>query len=411
MEDYSKFYVKDNPFPSAAVMDPRSDDPRINGTIFNEKIFEEEIELLRKKIDLKTNMIYVAGLKFDKGIGKSALITHECRRLTALGNTSSVYLRCKPKDDPEDFCRAIVIEYHRLGHLWLAFRKILLQYAEEKGSLRLSKESVETLFNVYKTPPETLPLTLYTHIASPQALSKDLVKWLSDKHGVRKENVSILVDTYLTCPSSLAEKLAKARFDEIEMLKDVLSFLAFSGFEHHYFFLDQMEDAIMSTSTSKLRGFCVAMRRMLEVCMNKATIIVTLHPDSEMKLDTENAKDLVGLAPLDLTHRVDVMSMEAGSKLAIDLSLEYLRHFRTSDPPSSTFPFTPEVMRYVCYLKDGNIRAIIQQLHACVKFGVSSGTQLIDMEFILKHPRETLGLLINEQQLSEFRERLKGEKD
>lgn len=409
MEAYSKYFLSDNPFPSAAVVNPRSDNIRINGTIFNEEIFREEIELLRQKIGSRTNMIYVAGLKFDKGIGKSALIAHECRRLTTAHNTTSIYVRCKPREDPGDFCRAIVMECHRLGHLWLTFRKILLQYADEKRSLRLSKESVETLFNVYKTPPETLPLTLYTHITSPSSLSKDLISWLSEKLGVSKEPISIVVDTYLTRPSSLADKLAKVRLDEIDMLKDILSLLAFSGFEQHYFFLDQMEDAIMATSTSKLREFCVAMRRMLEVCMNKATIIVTLHPDSEMKLDTQNAKDLLGLAPLDLTHRVDVMSMEAGSKLAVDLSLEYLRHFRTSDPPSPTFPFTPEVMRYICYLKDGNIRAILQQLHECLKFGAISGSQLMDMEFILKHPRETLGALVNEQQLSEFRTQLKGE--
>ena len=409
MEDYSKYFLSDSPFPSAAVVDPRSDNVRINGTIFNEEIFREEIELLRQKIGSRTNMIYVAGLKFDKGIGKSALIAHEWRRLTTSHNTTSIYVRCKPREDPRDFCRAIVMECHRLGHLWLTFRKILLQYADEKRSLRLSKESVETLFNVYKTPPETLPLTLYTHITSPSSLSKDLISWLSDKLGVSKEPISIIVDTYLTSPSSLADKLAKTRLDEIDMLKDILSLLAFSGFEQHYFFLDQMEDAIMATSTSKLREFCVAMRRMLEVCMNKATIIVTLHPDSEMKLDTQNAKDLLGLAPLDLTHRVDVMSMEAGSKLAVDLSLEYLRHFRTSDPPSPTFPFTPEVMRYICYLKDGNIRAILQQLHECIKFGAISGSRLMDMEFILKHPRETLGALVNEQQLSGFRAQLKGE--
>jgi len=409
LEDYSRYFLLDNPFPSAAVVNPRSDDPRINGTIFNKDIFEEEIALLRQKIGSRTNMIYVAGLKFDKGIGKSALIAHEWRQLTTAQNATSIYVRCKPREDPGDFCRAIVMEWHHLGHLWLAFRKILLQYADEKGSLRLSKESVETLFNVYKIPPETLPLTLYTHVTSPSSLSKDLTSWLSDKLGVSKEPISIIMDTYLTCPSSLSEKLAKARLDEINMLKDILSLLAFSGFEQHYFFLDQMEDAIMATSTSKLHEFCVDMRRMLEVCMDKATIIVTLHPDSEMKLDTQHAKDLLGLAPLDLTHRVDVMSMEAGSKLAVDLSLEYLHHFRTSDPPSPTFPFTPEVIRYVCYLKDGNIRAILQQLHECLKFGAIARSPLIDIEFILRHPRETLGALVDEQQLHEFQVRLKGE--
>ena len=42
-------------------------------------------------------------------------------------------------------------------------------------------------------------------------------------------------------------------------------------------------------------------------------------------------------------------------------------------------------------------------------FGAISGSRLMDMEFILKHPRETLGALVNEQQLYEFRAQLKGE--
>jgi len=409
LEDYSKYLLSGNPFPSAAVVNPQSDDIRINGTIFNEEIFREEIELLRQKIGSRTNMIYVAGLKFDKGIGKSALVAHEWRRLKTVQNATSIYVRCKPREDPADFCRAIIREWHQTGHLWQMFRNVLLQYAEEKRSLRLSKESVQTLFNVFKSPPGDLPLTLYTHVTKASSLSKDLVNWLSDKLGVSKEPISIITNTYLTHPSSLSEKLAKIRINEIDLLRNILTLLAFSGFNQHYFFLDQMEDAIMATPTSKISEFCVAMRHMLEACMNKAIIIVTLHPDSEMKLDTQQARDLLGLAPLDLGHRVDVMSMEAGSKAAVDLSLEYLHRFRTSDPPFPTFPFSSEVIRYICFLKDGNIRAILQQLHECLKIGAMSGNLLITMDFVLEHPRETLGTLVDKEQLNEFRARLKGE--
>jgi hypothetical protein len=284
-----------------------------------------------------------------------------------------------------------------------------MKYAEEKRSLVLSRESLETLFDVYKEPPETLPLTLYTHVTNPSLLSQELTSWLAETLHVNKANTSIVVETYLTKPSSLLDKLSRLRFDEMEMLQTTLALMAFSGFEQHYLFLDQMEDPIMATSGGKLHEFCVGMRRILESCTDKATIVVTLHPDSEMKLDTQNARDLLGLAPLDLVHRVDVMSMEAGSNLAVALALEYLRSFRTSTPPSPAFPFTPEVIRYVCYLKDGNIRAILQQLNECLKFGAASGNRPVDMDLVLKNPRETLGVLIDQEQLRRFQAQLEGE--
>jgi hypothetical protein len=402
--------LSDNPFPSSAILDPFNDNPQINGVIFNEQVFDEEIKFLRQKIELGTNVIYVAGLKFDKGIGKSALIAHEWRRLKGLQNVSSVYVRCKPGEGPGNFCKRIIIEWHRTGYLWNAFRNILLNYASEEQSLKLSKESVETMFSVFKEPPETLPLTLYTYVTKPDRLADDVTRWLSNKLNVNERHMSMVIQTYLTYPSSLSEKLERARLDEIEMFRDFLVLLEFSGIRYNYFFLDQLEDAIMATSSSKLNVFCVAIRRMIEAAVNKASIIVTLHPDSEMKLDTQQARDLLGIAPLDLGHRVDVMSMEAGSELTIDLSLEYLNFNRTSDPPFPTFPFSPEVLRYVCFLKDGQIRAILQQLHECIKFGASKGSPPIDIDFVLKHPRETLGALVNKSQLAEFEAYLGSEK-
>jgi hypothetical protein len=240
-------------------------------------------------------------------------------------------------------------------------------------------------------------------------LSQEITSWLAEILHVDKVTTANVIESYLTKPSSLLTKLSKLRFDEIEMLQTAIALMAFSGIEEHYLFLDQMEDPIMATSGGKLHEFCVDMRRVLESCTNKATIVVTLHPDSEMKLDTQNAKDLLGLAPLDLGHRVDVMSMDAGSNLAVALALEYLRCFRTATPPSPAFPFTPEVIRYVCYLKDGNIRAILQQLHECLKFGAASGNRLVDMDLVLKNPRETLGVLIDQEQLRKFQARLEGE--
>ena len=73
-ENYATYLLKENPFPQVATVDPSKTDIRVNGTIFREEVLCDEVRALTDKIDKKTAMIYVAGLKFDKGIGKSALI-------------------------------------------------------------------------------------------------------------------------------------------------------------------------------------------------------------------------------------------------------------------------------------------------------------------------------------------------
>ena len=41
---FSEYYLKENPFPETPVIDPLSNDIRLNGEIFNEAIFKKEIE-------------------------------------------------------------------------------------------------------------------------------------------------------------------------------------------------------------------------------------------------------------------------------------------------------------------------------------------------------------------------------
>jgi len=287
--------------------------------------------------------------------------------------------------------------------LWEAFRRLLLNYADEVPSLTLTPESIETLFKVYKEPPDTLPLSLYTYETDPASLARRLANWFDKKCGAHGEAPTMLAEHYLRHPAIFPEKYSSARSGKIEMFESILRLLVFAGFEQHYFFLDQMEDAIMTTPTGKVGEFCLGMRRMLEACINRATIVVTLHPDSEMKLSTQAGQHLLTLAPLDTHHRVDVMTLEPGSEDAIPLVAEYLRHFRIGTAPSVTYPLDPQVIEYVCFLKEGNVRDLLHQLRDCLKFGAASRNPSIDMQFVLSHHRETMGMEINPEQLCRFR--------
>ena len=86
-----RYFLKGNPFPQMAIIDPYSSDLRINGAIFNEEVFREEVADLRRKIDSKVNMIYITGGGWERGVGKSALMVQEWKRLASIRHFHSLY--------------------------------------------------------------------------------------------------------------------------------------------------------------------------------------------------------------------------------------------------------------------------------------------------------------------------------
>lgn len=406
MHNYEKYFLSDNPFPSTAVIDVNSSDIRVNGAIFYEHIFKKEIEALKQKLETRTNLIYISGLKFVRGTGKSALLVNGWQGVMRDINSTSAYVRCtesRPNNKPSGFATSTVLELHRKGYLWEAFRRLLLKYVQERPSLVLTREAIETLFNVFTKPVDQLPLSLYTHVTNPASLAKELSNWAYEKCGATGDAPLMLFTYYLTYPTTFEEKCPSGKGDKIDMYKNIIKLLMFAGFQWNYFFLDQIEDAIMATPTSKIGEFCLGMRRILEANINSATIIVTLHPDSEMKLNVPDADHLTKLAPLDTKHRVDVMVPEVVTDEIINLVAEYMKRFRTAEPPTPTYPLDPEVIKFISSKKEGNIREILQQLHECIKYGVEVGKPYIDMNFIIQHPRETIGTLISKEELDRFK--------
>jgi hypothetical protein len=190
--------------------------------------------------------------------------------------------------------------------------------------------------------------------------------------------------------------------DEIDVYTNLLELLFQSGFENNFVFLDQLEDAIMPIPAGKIGEFCLGFKRMLEAGIGRAVMVVTLHPDSEMKLDTPAAQHLLKVAPTDAAHRVDVLALETTGNDALELAAEYMNHFRTGLPNYPTFPIETEVMRYIAFLQEGNMRRILQQLHECLKFGASNRNPVITLDYVCEHHKETMGMLENPTLYEEF---------
>jgi hypothetical protein len=407
--NYSPYLLSDNPFPQSAVVDVFSSDRRINGSIFFEGIFIKELTLLRQRIDTRTNMVYVAGLQFDRGVGKSAILAYVWRQMRQDGKLFTAFIRCTetpPTNKPPGFCNAVVAQLHQLGYVWTAFWRLMLRYAEERRSLIFTKESVEMLSSVFPAPVDSLPLTLYTHVPDVKRFSREVAKWLETEFNIGEHFAGALADSYLSKPNTLTEKLAGKTADPVRSLGDAMTLLEASGFEYGYIFLDQFEDSVMSTPTGRMGEFALGLRRMLEVSSGRATIVVTLHPDSEQKLNSNPAvQNLQSLAPIDAKRYISLNVLDPRSELVVCLAREYLRSYRTEGAtaaPSETFPVDPAVIRYVCFLKKGNLRYILQQLHECINQGAIHGGRLIDMEFVLQNHEATMGIELIEEKHDEF---------
>src|SRR5438876_10538417 len=110
------------------------------------------------------------------------------------------------------------------------------------------------------------------------------------------------------------------------------------------------------------------MRRMIEANQGIAMMLVTLHPDSETKLGLPGATDLVKIAPIDNYRRVDVMALRTEGDDAISLAVAYMDAYRCGAPKYPPYPLTEDVIRYTCFLEEGNIRRTLQELYVCLKF-------------------------------------------
>ena len=108
MYDYDKYFLKENPFPITAAIDPSDPDPRMNGTIFLEDIFAKELEDLCNKTERKVNLVYISGIEHDKGVGKSALMIHHWRQCLLVDKCTAIYIKLEEKDKPKDICDILI---------------------------------------------------------------------------------------------------------------------------------------------------------------------------------------------------------------------------------------------------------------------------------------------------------------
>lgn len=402
MFNYEKYYLKDNPFPVTAVIDPYDPDPRVNGAIFQEEIFKKEIQDLRERTERGINLVYISGIEHDKGVGKSALLINHWRECQELPNSTSIYIKLEDKDKPRDISRKIIETWHNNEILWNAFQNLFIEYCEAEKNPMLQTSSVKYLFEKHPKLCANLPLTLYTQIRDADSIANQFAKNLQRKATINPNNLTPLFKKYLSEPLTYLEVLNSTKTDHVRVFEDLVKILNIRGCTRHYIFMNQFEDMIMGASKRGIGKLCLALKNVLIASSRKASFYVTLHPNSEMLLQIPEAKDLTGIAPLDTIHRVNVMVLDRKGDQAVTLAKTYLDYYRTEEPPYPTYPIEDNLVSLINYLQGGNIRGLLQQLHNCIEYGTMKELPEITLEYALEHPLDILGREVSSKQLDRF---------
>ena len=406
-ERYYPYFLKGNPFPQMAIIDPHSTDVRLNGMIFNRDIFQEEIADLRQKIDSRINLIYIAGGRWERGVGKSALMVQEWKRLGTQPGITSIYVKVRPKSGPADFCDDIVLRWHEGGFLWKALKKLLLKYAEEASSPKVDDGDVRAFISTYAEMTDEIQFGLFSFLYKIETVVSDVARWIRSRSSLAKEKiVQAFLETYLTKPSSFLDEWLKITrkkgTDKMECFRTMMELMRISGYLYHYFFLDQFEETIEPLRGASLSVFSIRMRSLLRACIGQATIAVTLHPMAEQALDQPEGKHVISLASLDKRHKIDVNKMSPLE--GIKLCISYMKLFRRGKPDDALYPFNEDMVKYLTHLANGVPRLFLECMNRAVETGVSKNHALLTLDFLKQHHEEITGKVFIKEKLEEYME-------
>jgi hypothetical protein len=391
------YFLRENPFPATPLLDPSSDDDKVNGRIYNPHIREDEIKSFESKIRQRPPLIYIENSVFERGVGKSALLVQQWRQLQQHAEVTSIYIRSIEKLKPADFASRLIERWHQEGHLWAVVLEVLACYVDDNPQSEMSVAGFSLFKEKFPELP-TRPFSLtHFNVFNPKRLIGDLAVLAHRQVGdhLHLDLAKAFFEAYLTDPNQFLQiyptVLRKQKSDHIAMLAGIYRLLRLGGYQYHYLFLDQFEDVVHGMTGKALITFNTEMRRLIEASLGQATITVTLHPGATQALSTHEGGDIRSIAPLDSRHVVDVRPLTREG--AHQLALTYLDHYRlpNATPPDPLFPFTAEALDDIHTASRGNIRACLQAFNYAIVCGMDADYAHIDRPFLVEHHTEVTG--------------------
>jgi hypothetical protein len=355
LEEYG---LDDNPFFQSPSINIWAVDRRLNGQLFCEEIVSAQLAKLMSLIKRESKVVYVNSSVSVLGTGKSALMAKAFWKLTD-DNANAIWTEATGGLSSSPTLGRIVDAMVAQGIFDKMLKKIGL----------VTSERVKAM----------LQATYYRQ-ASPTLISA-LVKILS------------------MAPEETAKKFANIRrsiliSSSVELFGYLISLMLACGLGRPVIFIDQFEEFVQAhRGASQLAVLGNDVNDLLRALQNKATLVLSLHPEAESVLMSAAGTYIRTFAPI--TTETMVMIPPMKPKDGVKLTQTYLSEFRTkgSNKPE-LFPFTREVLEYFCLRTGGNPRQFISVLSNAVQEGAYQGYPLIDGVFISNpsnHARILLG--------------------
>ncbi|MGA2658605.1 MAG: hypothetical protein ABSH34_13965 [Verrucomicrobiota bacterium] len=404
--------MRDNPFPHQPSLNPESDDPRVNGTIYCEDLHVDKTgEFYRLLIPTSQHpqapaiaFLMDQASRKGRGIGKSAFLKHQQRELMKdLGDAAShgaavlAALYVVPAPTPPsrkfwEFCRLVL-------RTMLDQNLISIAICRVRALSGLIPEPVLTEAASAQDLQSTIGSTQWLHDRGVSA--GDLSEWARQRlvsGGVPPDWAMLLA--YEGHDSSRLRKQwfanlhdAAWKTDGGNLLFDTLvKVFQAADFTKGLLLVDEVEKIVMPQNLLERRAFADALRFYLidGNCQNARSqfygLLLTIHPlIQELLLPYWQAAGLDRLAPLNEpdARQCTLYFPQLTEQKAVPLVKVYLDYFRSpGNEQSGIQPFTEEAVVAALMKSNGLPGRTLNLLHRVVERAAGRSLPQIDKQLV-----------------------------
>lgn len=391
-----------NPFPNEPAVKPYSADPRVNGSIFLEKIREEEIKDFKEHIVNAPNKI---GLLMDyaaykgRGIGKTAFLNHMKNSINSdlgenLSNGESVLyaVYVSPSADKKnrslsDIAHSIFTSMHKEGLFLTVFCRLraLSGLLDDVIDETVDESNYEdTIANDNWLNERGVDVSGVNAFVMNEMVKAGLTDDVSNIFGGNYQSFKTLLEDNRNELFWRKQGLTFL-FDNIEKL------LKAAMFTNCIILLDEAEKMIQYQSSNERRALCDNLRYFFidGSCSNAIDgffkIVLTIHPNSqELLMPHWAAAGLDRFCSLggdtSSENSIFFKPMSNDSMMINELAEIYLQKSRIDPSDNSISPFTQEAISYAMEKSDRIPGKFLKMLYLMIEKAVLNQWDSIDKE-------------------------------
>lgn len=413
---FSRFNLKENPFPYNPFIEPESEDPKRNGEIFDERIRYKELEkfktnFLEQPIDGDHNRVgYLMESSFTgRGNGKSAFLVNIQNSINAdfgatvsknINKSFSIYFKAKASGQNAKFWQVsqeIIKE--------LASKKIFedclitLRYKvlEENGWLKqIEKEMIEesdyyNLLNNSWLMEKNINFPIFNSKLRQKlidvGISMELATLFANKSSEASKSI---LEKYIFEKQEPWKKKELNRF----LFDELCRFFIMSDFNGCYILLDEFEKIADFQKPVERIEFAYELRQnILESSLQSGItgffiFIITMHPGTQrLILESWEKSGINARSPLpgeDFMEAPHVISFEDIKKQDISALLKvYLDYYRIDKSGEiGLYPFDEEAVNMIAEVSKYNAARILKFSHMLLSELVQTEKEKIDRLFV-----------------------------